>query len=363
MKKQILLNLSCVVFLLIAVSCASDDEPLVNTPSSGTSLINTEDTTLVPMQIYFGNMHAHTKYSDGSGTPAEGYAWARDVAKMDFYSITDHAEYLFGDEFSSIGVQANIFTQNGSFVAMRGFEWSGGEGHINVYNFNELRSTVFYPTEQLVFSSLQKTDAIIQLNHPGYIGASLHNVAYYSNGAANTSAIETGNDNFGNNSGEYIDYYDTALGNGWKVGPTNNLDNHILIDNEHRTAILAEELTESALLKAFAARRIYSTDDPDILIRFRYKNNWMGAVVKKTGVIKFDITIEDNEPIKKIELITNNRQVAASVSFTESTNSYTWQPELTVSSKSYYYVKVTSANFLEADLDEQIALTAPIWFN
>jgi polyisoprenoid-binding protein YceI len=62
-------------------------------------------------------------------------------------------------------------------------------------------------------------------------------------------------------------------------------------------------------------------------------------------------------------LITNHRQVAASVSFTETTNSYTWQPELTVGSKSYYYVKVTSLNLFEADMDEQIALTAPIWFN
>lgn len=39
--------------------------------------------------VHFGNLHAHTSYSDGSGTPAEAYRMACD-AGLDFYAITEH---------------------------------------------------------------------------------------------------------------------------------------------------------------------------------------------------------------------------------------------------------------------------------
>src|SRR5215470_17383292 len=43
-----------------------------------------------PQQVFFGNLHSHTSYSDGSGTPAEAYNHARNVAHLDFLVITDH---------------------------------------------------------------------------------------------------------------------------------------------------------------------------------------------------------------------------------------------------------------------------------
>jgi len=40
--------------------------------------------------VFFGNLHSHTSFSDGSGTPAQAYKRARDVAKLDFLAITEH---------------------------------------------------------------------------------------------------------------------------------------------------------------------------------------------------------------------------------------------------------------------------------
>src|SRR5215510_163157 len=40
--------------------------------------------------VFFGNLHSHTSYSDGSGTPDEAYQHAREVAHLDFLAITDH---------------------------------------------------------------------------------------------------------------------------------------------------------------------------------------------------------------------------------------------------------------------------------
>jgi len=42
------------------------------------------------LQVFFGNLHSHTSYSDGTGTPEEAYRHARDVARLDFLAITEH---------------------------------------------------------------------------------------------------------------------------------------------------------------------------------------------------------------------------------------------------------------------------------
>jgi len=74
------------------------------------------------MKLYRGNFHSHTKYSDGTGTPAEAFAWARDIAKSDFYAMTDHAEFLTPISWHDTGVQADAFNKDGDFAAIRGFE-------------------------------------------------------------------------------------------------------------------------------------------------------------------------------------------------------------------------------------------------
>ena len=39
-------------------------------------------------KVFFGNLHSHTSYSNGSGTPDEAYHHAREVAHLDFLAIT-----------------------------------------------------------------------------------------------------------------------------------------------------------------------------------------------------------------------------------------------------------------------------------
>jgi len=348
------------IFFGILSSCKKDEIIYNSTPLTPISI----DTTVKQMNIYFGTLHAHTRYSDGSGSPADGYRWARDVAKMDFYVITDHAEDLYGDEWSTVGEQAKIFTQDGKFVALRGFEWSSVfDGHANVYNTDNYISSIHYPTAGMLYRWLSENNAYAQFNHPGYDGKSFDNLKYKSKVVKNFVAIETGNDVDGNNSGLYINYYHIALDNGWKVGPTNNLDNHSLIDCRHRTAILAENLSSASILEAIAARRFYSTDDPDIKIKYRYKDNWMGSDVKDTGNIMLKVDVEDNEPISTIELITNMGALADYIIINNSFTSYSWNPVVHVTGKSYFYIKITSQNLLEDDLPEQVSVTAPIWFN
>ena len=85
-----------------------------------------------PMYAYFGDLHTHSRYSDGTGTPADAFATAR-ANGLDFFALTDHSSSLNAAEWQDMLDQANAATVPGQFVGLRGFEFTHPNGHINVF--------------------------------------------------------------------------------------------------------------------------------------------------------------------------------------------------------------------------------------
>jgi len=91
-------------------------------------------------RIYWGDIHGHTAMSDGSGTLDQAYTHAREVARLDFVTITDHDIMLdIWNPFSWAleKYAANIYNSE-NFVTLVAYEWTAGfptnpYGHINVY--------------------------------------------------------------------------------------------------------------------------------------------------------------------------------------------------------------------------------------
>lgn len=67
-------------------------------------------------RAFFGNLHSHTSYSDGLGTPRQAYAYARNIAKLDFLALTEH-NHLQAMGNDDIGIAANHALYNGSDAA------------------------------------------------------------------------------------------------------------------------------------------------------------------------------------------------------------------------------------------------------
>jgi len=42
--------------------------------------------------LYWGDIHGHTIFEDGTGTPVQYFRYAREVAALDFAALTTHAE-------------------------------------------------------------------------------------------------------------------------------------------------------------------------------------------------------------------------------------------------------------------------------
>lgn len=78
------------------------------------------------LRLYWGDVHGHTGASDGKGSVAEYFRYARDAAKLDFAMVTDHD---FGNKapwrmpkayWQSLQTQARELTVDGTFVAIEG---------------------------------------------------------------------------------------------------------------------------------------------------------------------------------------------------------------------------------------------------
>ncbi len=317
------------------------------------------------LNIYFGNFHSHTGYSDGTNTPAEAFAWARDEIGFDFFAVTDHGCLLDQSEWDDTGEQADAYTQEGVFVALRGFEYTNNtSGHINVFLTDDFVSAFRNPFLLFFYFWLDATSGFAQFNHPGREPTVFDGMQYQDRVGDNIVLIETANKTVTNTRGSYLDYYARCLDKGWRVAPASGQDNHELKATNIRTAYLGERLSRDALVDAMRNRRIYSSDDPNMEIVFKHGDAFMGSVVRPTGLFtRFTVRVKDDEPIQQLQLITNSGKVADEISYTEETTEVDWRPWVYLFGRDYFFLKVIGVNQLDEGDDLQTAVTAPIWID
>ena len=346
--------------------------------------------------LYFGQLHAHTNLSDGTGTVEQAFQHAADVPNLDFLALTDHSNSFegqsglpsagtthLGDENAEEvnaswaegreGARA-ITAQEGDFVGIYGFEmtWSGGApGHINTFNsegFENRNAAPYkkgdnYEVLEAYYDTLKANpETISQFNHPGDTFGDFMDFALYDPVIDNQiTLIEVGNGEGAIGSSGYFpsySYYTRALDKGWHVAPTNNQDNHKGNwgdSNTARSVVLSDGLSEEAIYDAMKNYRVYATEDNDLSILYSLNGNAMGSILDEQEEIH--ITAEISDPTDtagetKVEVIVNGGQTLAEKTFTG--GSATVEFDSLSTGYGYYYLRVTQA-------DKDIAVTAPVW--
>ena len=353
-------------------------------------------------QLYFGQLHSHTTYSDGSGSLEEALNYVNNLpesANVDFVAFTDHSNYF--DKSGSANPEAALYDvsqmtpdskklwdaykgaiaafneSQSDVVAIGGFEmtWSGGPGHINTFNtagivsrnnsvLNNKTSDAGLKAYYDLLSNSALADSISQFNHPGSTFGTFADFSYW-NALVDTriQLVEVGNGEGQIGAGGYYpsyEYYTMALDKGWHVAPTNNQDNHKGKwgnANDARDVILTDNFTEEGLYEAIRNYRVYSTEDKNMEIYYTVNGLQLGSIIEEVPE-KLDIRVLVNDPdasdsISKVEIIVNSGKVA-----------YTWDDPAELASGdlsvtldptfSYYYVRVTQG-------DGDLAVTAPVW--
>ena len=346
--------------------------------------------------LYFGQLHAHTNLSDGTGTVEQAFEHAANVENLDFLALTDHSNSFegqsglpsagtthLGDENAEEvnaswregreGARA-ITAQEGDFVGIYGFEmtWSGGApGHINTFNsegFENRNAEPYrkgdnYEVLEAYYNTLNENpETISQFNHPGDTFGDFMDFALYDPVIDNQiTLIEVGNGEGAIGSSGYFpsySYYTRALDKGWHVAPTNNQDNHKGNwgdSNTARSVVLSDGLSEDAIYDAMKNYRVYATEDNDLSILYSLNGNAMGSILDEQDEINIKAEISDPTDTTgetKVEVIVNGGQTLAEKTFTG--GSATVEFNNLSTGYGYYYLRITQA-------DKQIAVTAPVW--
>lgn len=319
----------------------------------------TNDTSPVGegMHIFWGDLHNHSSYSDGQGTPVDAYATAR-ANGLDFFALTDHSNQLSGAEWQDVLSQANAATIDSQFVGLRGFEFTHPNGHINVFDTDTYvsESDSNYDTFAEFYTWLDsQPTAIGQFNHPYKTETydwNFNDYAYNVSGAHKMYLRET--------SSYPSDQYLLSLDTGWSVGAVDNSDTHRADWGRWRyMGLVAPSLTKEAVLEALRARRTFSVADRNSAVVMRANGHWMGSVISNTATINFVITVFDpgpTDPILALVLYDNGVPVTATT-LLSSPILYTWTPTIPGSPSHYYYAKA----YYDVDGYTSPSYTSPIW--
>jgi hypothetical protein len=249
---------------------------------------------------YWGNLHAHTNYSDGTGTPAAAYDYARYTAGLDIQVLTDHVEQIpLNGGYAQYKAEADAKYVTGTFLAMAGFEYGSAfsiippasVGHANVY-FSATDFGALDVDYNAFYDELYAcAECIGQFNHPGDgTTTTWSNFAYDADAAQRFRLIEF-------NTPVAWDSYFLALSKGWTVSPTWNQDNHSAdwgTANDNRSGFWMSALDRTQLYDAMMHRRSFATSDKKAWIKMMANGDcWMGSILR--GLSSVPITVEVND--------------------------------------------------------------------
>ena len=75
-------------------------------------------------RIYWGDTHGHSGYSEGIGTVDQFMRFARDDARLDFVTHSEHDSWLDAGEWELIRSTSAEYDEPGKFVPFLGWEWT-----------------------------------------------------------------------------------------------------------------------------------------------------------------------------------------------------------------------------------------------
>jgi hypothetical protein len=331
--------------------------------------------TIGGYNVYFGDLHNHSNVSDGTGTPAEAYNYAKNTAHVDFFGLSDHSSNsgsMTPAEWADIKNQADTYNQDGIFSSFYGFEWSRDTiyGHVTVLNTDDYCNTAppVNTFEGLIVWLASRPGGLAFLNHPGREVNSFEFSHFTTTPSDQVVGIELWNrgDGFNTyyyNDGFYTDdneksYYDEANSRGWKLGAAGSGDNHFATWGTaypYRMAILANNLTRTDLLEALRARRFYSTLDKNLSLSFKINGKEMGSTIEGNNyTVQIQAADADGEYFSQVVMYNQNHDIVNT--WTLNTNAVDVSMNLSTTDGEYYYVKVRQT-------DGNEAISSPIWIS
>jgi hypothetical protein len=378
---------------------------------SGTSNPSKCSSSATPLQTFWGDLHGHTVMSDGAGSPSEVFRYARDVAGLDYFAVTDHSFLMDEIRWLLESELATEFNDPPEFVTFYGTEWSGetkvGGDHNVIYERPGLpifRSKSYYAAKNpFTYSEgSQYAENVARLfellgDKAAELGTRVLVFPSIRGRIANADSWNGGDLSpvveVVSEAGWYEDLALEFLKRGHRLGFIGNSDDHDgrpgygradlpqigyrfprqvsgykrrrhykqypwgqAILGSPLSAVFAKNNRRKDILDAIFARHCYATTGARIMLEFRMDGHDMGEEFIATGPPEIEIRVVAQAPIASID-IKKDGQVLISKSFGENVQ----EANVThVVSDDYtgrfFYVVVNQ-------VDGQRAISSPIWID
>jgi trimeric autotransporter adhesin len=388
--------------------CSGGTKYLTVNPLEG----NTGTTSDPANNYYFGNLHAHSDYSDGNQdnpgyTPTDDYTYAMASQCMDYLGISEHNHYTSnnnpGNRLSTYGLgitqAVNFTTANPSFIALYGMEWGviSNGGHVLVYgdgmnnlwgwetgsggwgatnNYNDFITKSDYTSGTGLFQTVNNnsaTNTFASLAHPndndyGNLANTTYNAAF--DAAVALTAVESGpststNTTYSNpgSSMSYLWYYQKLLARGYHVAPAIDHDNHNTTFGRttySRSAVVAPALSKTQIISGFRNMHVYATQDCDTKVDFTLNTKIMGSSLVAAGapviaVNLTDVSTSTAGAVIKVMFGLPGSNVNATEIYSATGSSLQYvDNNLANLATGYYYIDITNGS--------SRIVTAPVWY-
>ena len=268
-------------------------------------------------RIYWGETHGHTGFAEGQGSPDGYYSFGRDVARLDFLSLSEHDIWLDDFEWQTLQEMAEKYRVRGKFSTILGFEWTSRlayGGHHNVF-FRNTPGRLRVPNQRVpllneLYEGLREGNSeedVLVVPHAHQPGDWTNS----DNGVERLVEIQSGHGTFDWFGNKY-------LANGYKVGFVGASDNHVGhpgysgMTNRQLgglAAVLASENTGDTIFDGLRERATYATTGERIILDTDLNGFGMGTEQEHSVNRTIRCTVNGTAPIDAIEVIKNGKVV------------------------------------------------------
>lgn len=338
-------------------------------------------------RIYWGDLHSQTFFTDGLRCPEELFTFARDEAFLDFFSVSDHSEWITDRQWEYFCGVANDFNKDGRFVTLVAQEWTNHKsGHRNIYFPGGSGRILRAGDDDInaVYGVARKYGALVIPHHSANKAMGVkwnlsHDpqveklVEIYSIWGSSECDAHIGNTRpirvlGGEQKGQHVI---DALNMGYKFGFVGGGDIHdgrpgdelhtlqettADYKNLYRqgiTAVKSESLTRRAIFNALSEKKCYATSNIRAIFDFSINGVDYGGVLDDDRRLCFFLSGISEVPFEKLTIISDGKVYRV---FDIKRNQFKIEFEQNYSGEKYFYARVERT-------DQEIAWLSPIWVN
>jgi len=271
-------------------------------------------------RIYWGDTHGHSGFSEGIGTADFFMRFARDDARLDFVTHSEHDVWLDAGEWEEIRDISRKYDEPGKFIPYLGWEWTRHTrygGHHNVL-FRDIEdqmpvSGLRYPFLSELYEQLRArfdTGDIVVIPHA-------HNPGDYRQSDPKLEPLIE----IMSMHGSFDWFMHAYLSHGHEVGVVAASDDHMskpgysaptrnsLAQRGGLGAVMAKVKSRDSLFDAMKAKHTYATTGDRIILRMDLNGTRMGQRAPYSATRKITGRVIGTGPIKTVSLFKNENEI------------------------------------------------------